>query len=107
MKVLIIEDEKDLSESISTYLKSEHFTCETAFDFREALEKISIYDYACIILDINLPEGNGLTLLKELKKNQKGRRCPDYFCDETRLDDKITWTKVRRRRLPDQTISFI
>jgi DNA-binding response OmpR family regulator len=71
MKVLIIEDEKALSESIYAYLQSEHFTCETAFDFNSALEKISLYEYACIILDITLPGGSGLDLLRELKLNHK------------------------------------
>src|SRR5450432_1907526 len=71
MKVLIIEDEKALSESILTYLHSEHYTCETALDFKTAMEKISLYDYTCIILDITLPGGNGLEILKELKANHK------------------------------------
>jgi len=69
MKVLIIEDEKALSESIFAYLQSEHFTCETALDFESGREKISLYEYACIILDLNLPGGSGLVLLRELKTN--------------------------------------
>ncbi len=72
MKVLIIEDEKALSDSIFDYLNSEHFVCETALDFQTALEKISLYDYACIILDITLPGGSGLELLRELKTSHKG-----------------------------------
>jgi DNA-binding response OmpR family regulator len=92
MKVLIIEDEKDLSESIGAYLKSENFTCEAAFDFREALEKISLYDYACIILDINLPGGSGLNLLKELKRNQKADGVL-IISARNSLDDKITGLK--------------
>lgn len=71
MKILIIEDEKELSGSICTYLANEQFTCEQAFDFRSALEKIALYDYACIILDINLPGGNGLEVLKDLKRTGK------------------------------------
>ena len=71
MKLLIIEDEQALSDSIFTYLNSEHFVCETAPDFVTAMEKIALYDYACIILDINLPGGNGLDILKELKANHK------------------------------------
>lgn len=71
MKLLIIEDEQALSDSIFTYLNSEHFVCETAADFATAMEKIALYDYACIILDINLPGGNGLDILKELKANHK------------------------------------
>jgi DNA-binding response OmpR family regulator len=71
MKVLIIEDEKALSESIFAYLHSEHYTCETAYDYPAAMEKINLYDYACIILDINLPGGSGLDILKDLKANNK------------------------------------
>ena len=71
MKVLVIEDEKDLSDSICTYLATEQFVCEKAFDFDSALEKISLYEYACIILDINLPGGSGLEILTALKKQNK------------------------------------
>jgi DNA-binding response OmpR family regulator len=71
MKILVIEDEKELSDSICAYLANEQFVCEKALDFPNALEKISLYDYACIILDINLPGGNGLEVLKELKTENK------------------------------------
>src|SRR6266571_1689771 len=71
MKVLVIEDEKELSESICAYLANEQFVCERAFDFQSAQEKISFYDYACIILDVNLPGGSGLDILNELKKENK------------------------------------
>ena len=71
MKILIIEDEKELSQSICEYLFTGQFICEQAFDFNSALEKISLYDYACIVLDITLPGGNGLEILKELKQSGK------------------------------------
>jgi DNA-binding response OmpR family regulator len=71
MKVLVIEDQKDLSDSICTYLATEQFVCEKSFDFHSALEKVSLYDYACIVLDINLPGGSGLDILGELKKQDK------------------------------------
>jgi DNA-binding response OmpR family regulator len=71
MKVLIIEDETELSNSICTYLNSESFVCETAYSFSMAMEKISLYDYTCIILDITLPGGSGLDILKELKASNK------------------------------------
>ncbi len=70
MKVLIIEDEKDLLDSILTYLKSEGFICEFASNFKSAIEKIGIYDYDCIIVDINLPDGSGFDIVKNLKKNK-------------------------------------
>jgi len=71
MKILIVEDERDLSQSICDYLAGEQFSCEQAFDFTTAFEKITLYDYACIILDITLPDGSGMEILKELKKQGK------------------------------------
>ena len=71
MKILIIEDEKALSDSIVTYLKSEKYICETASTFNKAIEKIEVFDYDCILLDISLPDGNGLEILKQLKRDNK------------------------------------
>lgn len=71
MKVLIVEDEQDLSASICSYLANEQFVCEQAFTYRSALEKIELYEYACIILDISLPDGSGIELLKILKEENK------------------------------------
>lgn len=93
MKVLVIEDEKELSKSICQFLSTEQFITETAYDFESALEKISLYDYACIILDITLPNGNGLTLLKELKNNKKADGII-IISAKNSLDDKITGLKA-------------
>jgi len=71
MKILIVEDEKELSDSVYTYLANEQFICEQAFTYAVAREKIALYDYACIILDISLPDGNGIDLLQELKEGNK------------------------------------
>jgi DNA-binding response OmpR family regulator len=71
MKVLIIEDEKLLSESIITCLKQEGFVCEAADDYKTAVQKIESFDYDCILLDINLPGGSGLGILDQVKKNKK------------------------------------
>ncbi|MFZ6025379.1 MAG: response regulator transcription factor [Bacteroidota bacterium] len=71
MKILIVEDEKELSSSIVKYLKGENYICETAGDFKTALEKTDSFDYDCILLDISLPDGNGLNVLKGLKEDNK------------------------------------
>ncbi len=71
MKVLVIEDEKTLSDSILAYLKQENFVCDAADGYRNALEKIELFEYDCILLDINLQDGNGMDLLRELKANNK------------------------------------
>jgi DNA-binding response OmpR family regulator len=88
MKVLIIEDEKNLSDSICSYLNNESFNCETAPDFPSAMEKISLYEYACVVLDISLPGGSGLDILKELKANKKAEGVL-IISAKNSLDDKI------------------
>ena len=67
-RILIVEDEKGLSDNISSYLRNEHVVCEVASDFDSALYKSSDYEYSCIVLDLLLPGGSGLEILKELKK---------------------------------------
>ncbi|MCB9360015.1 MAG: response regulator transcription factor [Flavobacteriales bacterium] len=71
MKVLLIEDEIELAENIKQYLKSNGIICEWANDVHLALDKIAIYDYDCILLDLMLPDGNGFEILKELKNQNK------------------------------------
>ncbi len=67
MKILIVEDEKDLQDAIKHYLMSEGYLCETASDFEKAQEKMEMYEYDCLIVDITLPKGNGLELIKNFK----------------------------------------
>ncbi len=71
MKILIIEDEKELLSSMVAYLSDESFVCEVATDHASAMEKIALYEYTCIILDLTLPGGNGLDILQELRRNNK------------------------------------
>ena len=93
MKILVIEDKIDLSNSICSYFAHEQFITETAYDFATALEKISLYDYACIILDITLPDGNGLNILKELKANNKADGIIITSAKNS-LDDKVYGLKA-------------
>jgi len=71
MKVLIIEDEKELARSIVQYLRQESYVCEVAHTIKEANEKILLFDYDCILVDISLPDGNGLSIIKTLKEANK------------------------------------
>jgi len=88
MKILLIEDERELSHSIVTYLTHENYLCEAAYTFDESVEKIHLYRYDCIIVDINLPGGSGLTLISELKKNKA--ECGIIIISaKNSLDDKI------------------
>lgn len=93
MKILIIEDEKALSESIVTYLKGESYVCEIASDYETALKKTDCYDYDCILLDIMLPGGSGLQILKELKANHKNDGIL-IISAKNALDDKVTGLKL-------------
>ncbi len=67
MKILIVEDEPQMLENMKQTLELEHYTVESAPDYSTAVNKISNYDYDCILLDINLPDGNGFELLTQLK----------------------------------------
>lgn len=71
MKILIVEDEQPLLISILDYLKEDGNVCEFASDFQSALNRIMLYHYDCILLDLGLPGGEGLDLLIELKKLKK------------------------------------
>lgn len=71
MKILIIEDEPALRESMITYFTEEGNICETAEDYNSALAKINLYQYDCILLDLTLPGGEGMEILRTLKQLNK------------------------------------
>lgn len=71
MKILIIEDEAELAHDMLKYLSGESYLCEVASSYQDAVEKITSYQYDCILLDLMLPGGNGLHLLELLKKEHK------------------------------------
>ena len=89
MKILIIEDEAELLSVISSYLTDAGYTCEMADRFDLALDKISIYEYDIILLDISLPDGNGLELIKAIKKMNL-RTGVIIISAKNSLDDKIS-----------------
>ena len=72
MKILIIEDEPSLRELMERSLRKEQHVVETARTYAEAEDKLAVYAYDCVLLDIMLPDGDGLRLLGELKSS--GRR---------------------------------
>lgn len=87
MKLLIIEDEVALSQSIAEYL-STSYICEQAFNYAEALNKIKEHDYDCIILDIMLPGGSGMQLLNFLKKMRKAEAVI-IISAKNSIDDRV------------------
>lgn len=88
MKILIVEDEKYLLESFKKYLSAENLNCEIADDYEGALYKLNVYSYDCVIIDIMLPDGNGLELVKYLKENHNESGIIIVSAKNS-LDDKI------------------
>lgn len=74
MKILIIEDERQLSDNIKNYLSAQKYLCEQAFNYNEARMKVGVYAYDCILLDLMLPGGDGLDILRFIRQrnNQAG-----------------------------------
>ena len=93
MKILIVEDEHKLSESIVTYLKSEKYLCEQAFDYNEALEKVRGYDYDCVLLDLMLPGGSGLDILRDIKRRNNPAGVIIVSAKDS-LDDKVKGLEI-------------
>ncbi|MBC7451540.1 MAG: response regulator transcription factor [Cytophagales bacterium] len=88
MKILVIEDEAAMLHSITVYFAKSGYVCETATDCSEAQEKIHLYEYDCIILDITLPDGNGLDILEQLKRN-KTKAGIIILSAKNSLDDRV------------------
>jgi DNA-binding response OmpR family regulator len=93
MKILIVEDEPALNRSMLDYLSSQQYLCESVSDYRSAMEKTELYHYDCIVLDIMLPDGDGLKILRSL---QDAKRNDGVIIISARneLDDKITGLKL-------------
>lgn len=89
MKILIVEDEPALRELIQRSLEKERYITEVAPDYDTAIEKVEVYDYDCILLDIMLPGGNGLDLLKHLKDLRKKENVIVISAKDS-LEDKIS-----------------
>lgn len=89
MKVLIVEDETELAQSIAKFLSSEAFICEQAYTYDAALDKICMHNYDCILLDISLPDGTGLQLLGKLKSMKKNHGVIIVSAKNS-IDDKIS-----------------
>lgn len=89
MKILLVEDELSLRETMICSLEKERYVVEYAGNFRDALFKMSDYEYDCIILDIMLPGGSGLDLLEELKKMKKKASVIIVSAKDS-IEDKVT-----------------
>jgi len=88
MKLLIVEDEADLVSSLLAFASKEKYDAEVSTTYQDAIERVSLYDYDCILLDINLPDGNGLAILEHLKSVNKTNGVIITSARNS-LDDKI------------------
>lgn len=88
MKILVIEDNADLRDIIVRSLEKERYVVETAPDYATAHTKLFIYEYDCILLDIMLPDGNGLNLMRELAERGK-RKNVIIISAKDSIDDKV------------------
>lgn len=93
MKLLIIEDERQLSDSIVRFLSREDYLCELAYTFGEASAKIASYEYDCILLDLMLPGGTGLDLLRQIREVNP-RTGVIIVSAKDSVDDKVCGLKL-------------
>ena len=89
MKILLVEDEVSLGDSVITFLKKEGHVCEWVKNFNTGDEKVSMYQYDCALIDIGLPGGSGLDIVKALKKNNS-KTGIIIISAKNSLDDKIS-----------------
>ena len=92
MKLLIVEDESSLRELLARALRKEQYVVETASTYAEASDKLAAYSYDCILLDIMLPDGNGLQLLERLRRADK-RENVIIISARDSLEDKVLGLK--------------
>ncbi len=93
VKILIIEDERRLSSSIKDYLESQHYLCEQAFDFAEAKMKAGVYAYDCVLLDLMLPGGDGLDILREIRRKHDGTGVIIISAKDS-IDDRVAGLEI-------------
>ena len=89
MKLLIVEDEPALLGEMKNFLEKENYVCETAANFNDADEKLSVYHYDVSLIDITLPGGSGLKLIENLKRQNTDTGII-IISARNSLDDKLT-----------------
>lgn len=89
MKILIVEDERELADNIRAYLSGAGLVCEVAGNYQEANEKISGFEYDVVLLDIMLPDGNGLDVLRLLKRENADTGVL-ILSAKNSVDDRVT-----------------
>ncbi|OON67643.1 response regulator transcription factor [Hymenobacter sp. CRA2] len=89
MNVLIIEDDKALARELGLYLHNERFHCDFARTGREASEKLFVNEYDFVLLDLGLPDQDGLQLLSEARKERNQQASIIILSARGTVDDRI------------------
>jgi DNA-binding response OmpR family regulator len=89
MKILLIEDEKELASEIQSFMTGDNAVFETAYSYSEGLEKVNLHEYDCAVIDITLPGGSGLNIVEELKRISPGTGVV-IISAKNSLSDKLT-----------------
>lgn len=89
MKLLLVEDEPELAHSIASFLEQVGFRVEQAPEFAQAMEKIALYNYDCLLVDLGLPDGNGLDIIRALRKQESATGVL-VISARNAVDDRIT-----------------
>ena len=89
MKILVVEDNTELAQNITDYLLREGYITELASNYRESIDKLSSFEYDCVVLDIMLPDGNGLNILQYIK-SEKLKSGILIVSAKNSLDDKVS-----------------
>lgn len=93
MKILIVEDEVDILNSVREFLEREQYLVETAQNYDEALDKVLLYRYDCILLDVMLPGGSGLDILREM--SDRGVKQPVLILSaKSSVEDKVAGLEI-------------
>jgi DNA-binding response OmpR family regulator len=88
VKILIVEDEVSLRSSLLDFLRHDGYVCETAETYEQAHEKIKLYRYDCVLVDLTLPGGSGLDLVRTLKADKSNAGVLIISARDS-LDDKV------------------
>ena len=88
MRILVVEDEKDLNNIITKHLKKNNFSVDSVFNGEEALEYLDYGTYDLIVLDIMLPKVNGYEVIKKLREN-KNETAVLMLTARDSIEDKI------------------
>lgn len=88
MKILIVEDEASLQELMTLALRKEGYVVENASDYGSAVEKLSVYNYDCVLLDIMLPGGSGFDILEYVRSSDKKVNVIIISAKDS-IDDKV------------------